>query len=96
MEPEQQPMEVHDPSKILNAPQPADDYGAATRASVLAGHIPAEEQGEKLEVPPEGSLATEEVDKGPGEAMAEAVSWSLCGLGLIRFLSTESWLTTRL
>lgn len=73
MEPEQQPMEVHDPSKILNTPQPADDYGAAARASVLAGAIPAEEQGEKLEIPPKGSLAMEEVDKGPVEAMAETV-----------------------
>lgn len=78
MEPEQQPMEVHDPNKILNAPQPSDDYGAVTRASVLAGTIPIPEEeegleGEALEVPPKGSLATAETDLGPGEATAEKV-----------------------
>ncbi len=63
MEPEQQPMEVHDPNKILNAPQPGDDYGAAAQGQ------------EPLEIPPEGSLAIEETDKGPVEAVDEKVSW---------------------
>lgn len=73
MEPEQQPMEVHDPNKIpisTNAPQPADDYGAAARASAAA--LAGEEQ-QQLEIPPAGSVATTETDKGPGEATAEKV-----------------------
>lgn len=71
MEPEQQPMEVHDPSKIPNAPQ-------QDPRSVLAGTIPIPEgqeglEGEALEVPPKESLATAETDLGPGEATAEKV-----------------------
>lgn len=60
MEPEQQPMEVHDPSEIMNAPQPT---------------IPEEGtlEGEALEVPPKVSLATAETDLGPWEATAEKV-----------------------
>ena len=76
MEPEQQPVEIHDPSKLPYVPQPSDDYGAAARASILAGTIPEEAQlleGEALEVPPKGSLATAETDLGPGEATAEKV-----------------------
>lgn len=75
MEPEQQPMEVHDPSKIptpTNAPLPADDYGAAARASAAA--LAGEEQ-QQLEIPPAGSVATTETDKGPGEATAEKVGF---------------------
>jgi hypothetical protein len=82
MEPEQQPMEVHDPSKIPLIPKPApDDYAAAARASVLSGAIPegalplrpAEQGQETLVIPPKGSLATEETDKGPVEATEEKV-----------------------
>lgn len=82
---ENQP-EVHDPAKILslNQPQPTDDYGSAARgARVLMGVVPgtAAQEGEgegAIEVPPEGSMAVEETNKGPREATAEKV-FVLCG-----------------
>lgn len=77
MEPEEQPVQVHDPSKkiIMNDPQRADNYGAAARgARILTGTIPeGTAEGEGLEVPPEGSVAVQETDLGPAEAAAEKV-----------------------